>query len=84
MSIDLFFVSISEQAYIISLTIITLVATFFIVFLTVNRLKNPYPRLSKYIKSSHNKGKELSEIRETLINAGWDGNIIDNELKKYH
>ena len=84
MSVDLFFVSISEQAYLISLTIITAISTIFIVFITINRLKNPYPKLSKYVKSSQDKGKELSEIRETLIGAGWEENVVDNELRKFY
>ncbi len=84
MSVNLFFVSMSEQTYLISLTIITLISTFFIIFLTINRLRNPYPKLSKYVIGSLNNGKELSEIRETLIDTGWDENIVDNELGKYH
>ena len=83
MSVNLYFISMSEQTYLMSIAAITLAATFFIVFLTVKRMKNPYPKLSKFVKNSFENGNGLIQIRDSLVNAGWDENVVDNELRKF-
>ena len=83
MTVNLYFISMSEQTYLMSLAAVTLAATFFIVFLTVKKMKSPYPKLSKFVKNSFENGKGLSQIRDSLVNAGWDVNVVDNELRKF-
>ncbi len=75
--------SMPGKTYLVVLIIVTLAATAFILYLTLRNLKTPFPKLGKYIKNASNDGVGKGEMRKSLIDSGWPGNVVDDELKKY-
>ncbi|MBW2984117.1 PGF-pre-PGF domain-containing protein, partial [Candidatus Woesearchaeota archaeon] len=76
-------ITISEHRYLIALGLVVLVATIITAYHVVSRIKHPYPKLSKYIKLSLDKGKNKNKIKKELVDSGWPENIVNDELKKY-
>jgi hypothetical protein len=82
-TVTLAFIEVTETTYIIGLIIFTLIVSFFLIWSTIKKFKNPYPKLTDYVKQSIGNGKDKLDIREKLTNAGWPEKLIDYELDKY-
>jgi hypothetical protein len=65
------------------LLVIILLGAGVVTFFAVKKAHHPYPKLVSYIKSSLDEGRNKSQIRNSLLRAGWPQNIVDDELKKY-
>jgi hypothetical protein len=74
---------IPDFVYLILLVAIILTFAVSYTWSSVNKMKHPYPELTRYVKSSLGKGAELSQIKKVLLEAGWPRDIVNKELKHY-
>ena len=82
-TVTLAFIEIPGTTYLIGLIIFTLIISFFLIWSTVKKFKNPYPKLASYVKQSIANGKDKLDIRQKLTDAGWPEKFIDYEIDKY-
>jgi hypothetical protein len=83
-TVTLAFIEIPETTYLVGLIVVTLIISFFLIWSTIKKLRNPYPKLTNFVKLSVKNGENKLDIREKLTDAGWPENLVDYELDKYH
>ncbi|MBW2980014.1 PGF-pre-PGF domain-containing protein [Candidatus Woesearchaeota archaeon] len=74
---------IPDYVYLIIIGAFVLISAVSYTWSTLNKMKHPYPELTRYVRSSLGKGAELSEIKRVLLDAGWPRDIVNKELKMY-